>query len=129
MPAQERALVHVAMVTDLLSNARQVRVRDFADNHVPRDMRDDFVAVFVAAELPLVFAKDTTLIDNELNSVQINFDNGSILYSLPESIGESVIIGDEETTVNSRASNVKAGTKRLSQVDRFPEVTRRSLNN
>lgn len=129
MPAQERALVHVAMVTDLLSNARQVRVRDFADNHVPRDMRDDFVAAFVAAELPLVFAKDTTLIDNELNSVQINFDNGSILYSLPESIGESVIIGDEETTVNSRASNVKAGTKRLSQVDRFPEVTRRSLNN
>lgn len=121
--------MHVAMVTDLLSNARQVRVRDFADNHVPRDMRDDFVAAFVAAELPLVFAKDTTLIDNELNSVQINFDNGSILYLLPESIGESVIIGDEETTVNSRASNVKAGTKRLSQVDRFPEVTRRSLNN
>ncbi len=129
MPVQERALIHVAMVTDLLSNARQVRVKDFAHNHVPRDMREDFIAAVTTAELPLAFTKDTTLIESELRSVQINYENGSILYSLPESIGESVIISDERTSVNSRPSALKPGTKRLSQAERFPEVEHPTIGN
>ncbi len=122
LSTQDRARVHVALVTDLLSHSQQVRVRDFANAHVPVSIREDFVEAVTNAGVPMAFTKDTALVDSDLSSVQIGFENGSILYSLPESIGTSVIVEEEQTLVDSRASSVTPGRKRLSQVDRFPDV-------
>jgi hypothetical protein len=122
MQPNERAKVYVAMVTDLSSNSRRVNVRDFAMNHLPVDMRDDFLQSVHDAGVPQVFVKDNSLIEGELNSIQIDFENGSILYSLPEEIGNSVVIGNDQTEVRSRPATVGPARKRLSQADRFPEV-------
>lgn len=119
---QDRARAHVAIVSELQSHSGQVRVRDFANAHLPLSVRDQFVAAVSNENVPLVFTKDTTLIANDLNSVQIKFENGSILYSLPESIGDSVIVQDDQTAVYSRPASVATGTKRLSQINRFPDV-------
>lgn len=122
LPPQDRAQVHVAMMTHLLSNATQVRVREFAADHVPREIREDFLSTVEAAGVPNVFLKDTALISGDLSAIQVSFENGSILYSLPDQIGETVLIEEDRTSVVSRASQVGPARKRLSQVDRFPDV-------
>jgi len=123
----ERARVHVAVITELSSNAQQVRVREFAASHLPVDAREDFLEVVRQANVPSVFTKDTALIEGELNSIQVDFENGSILYSLPEAIGETVLIAEDQTSVVSRPSSVASGGKRLSQVQRFPDVGREAI--
>lgn len=116
---QERAQVHVALVTELKSSAGEVRVRDFTRLHVPVDMRDDFMAAVEKAGVPTTFTKDLSLIEPDLNSIQISFENGSVLYSLPDQIGNTVVLGDDTTTVNSRPATVTPARKRL--MERFPE--------
>lgn len=124
-PVTERAGSFVALVQELTSNSKTIDAATFASSHLDESARQRFNHLRAAEGIPRRFIKNLSLIENELNSVEIRYDTGTILYTLPDQIDSTVVINGDQTTVSGSVQGFTPSTKRLKPSQLFPEVSPR----
>lgn len=71
-----QARYETALLAELQSHAGEIRVRQFANQHLDVEHRQSFEDVLRAERVPMVVPKDVTLVRNRIDRVQWVFESG-----------------------------------------------------
>jgi homoaconitase/3-isopropylmalate dehydratase large subunit len=94
LPPESKPRFVAAMQAELGSNRATVSIDQFASDHVSTGDRSGFKEQMRERKVPKRFHKDTDLVAQYLQRVQMNVDDGSIVITPTENLDRSVRIND-----------------------------------
>lgn len=117
--ADDRAWATIGLVGEMRSRRATLSVRDFATRYLPDEDWDGFVDYMSTEGVAAESQKDTSLIAGKLASVQIEFENGALLFGSPADMDEngSIVLSATGAEVKSRVQKVTAAGRHLRGVD------------
>jgi len=111
-----KARYHIALLSELQSEAPTVNPRKFAENHFVVADRQKFMKALAREQFPIkVFDKDIALIKAQISRTQVDFKSGLAIIGTPETFSEHV-----------KMTDVEDGQTRVEIVDHLRRVHGRS---